>query len=139
MASGKGVRDMIHHARRTGRSGKRGPWRVEVDGHAGISYGYLIHYGTRMLKWRWEPLEILESWTGYGSVSDQTGVNAALDALGSRLHYSRDARGGGPRINPFRVGSMVGGMLRSASPAVYNPGMVFPPRLSYNARRRKRR
>jgi hypothetical protein len=137
--AGKGVRELVRRAMSGGKTVGHRPWSVQVERSAERGMVFTLrHYGTNMLQWDLNK-DILGTWTGWGSVSDQTGVNAALDAIGSNLRYSRDTRGGGPRINPFRVGSMVGGMLRSASPAVYNPGMVFPPRLSYNARRRKRR
>jgi hypothetical protein len=153
----KGVREMIRRINEGAAGGygglrkdgparytKVGPWRAELEGHT----GRLFHYGTKMLEWTYQlhagdspmTITVTETWTGHGSVSDQTGVNGALDALGSRLHYYRDSRGGGPRINPsFRVGSMVG-TLRSISPAQYNPqglGMTFPPQ--YNPRRTRRR
>lgn len=135
-------------ARKEGKLGSR-PWTVEVTFHnlGGMATDMykkicLYHYGTKMLVAHVDysgHAAIKETWTGWGSVSDQSGMNAALWALGSNMRYSRDTKGGGPRVNPFRVASMIRGGLTSASPAVYNPGMVFPPRLSYNARRRKRR
>lgn len=85
---------------------KSGPWRAEIEpgtfGGRADKYR-LIHYGTTMLEWEIDNrgvTTITGTWTGWGSVSDQTGVNAALRVLGSSMRYSRDARGGGPRINP---------------------------------------
>lgn len=118
--AGKGVQNLIYRANEAvigGGSGglrkdgpvrfkKVGPWRVEVEG----STGRLFHYGTKMLEWRYDltklpaGITITGTWTGWGSVSDQTGVNAALRALGSTMRYARDTRGGGPRVNPRRRG-----------------------------------
>lgn len=73
-----------------------------------------------MLRWRYtDPIIIEGWWVGWGSVSDQTGVNAALRALGSPMRYSRDRSGGGPRVNPsFRVpGAMA--KLSPITPPVY--------------------
>jgi hypothetical protein len=80
-----------------------------------------------MLEWDYNPnhaerVVILGTWTGWGSVSDAQGVNAALDALGVNMRYRRDAKGGGPRINPRgrrnAVQVSVGGRAISAiSPA----------------------
>jgi hypothetical protein len=66
----------------------------------------LKHYADDMLEWQVQRdlggypvrITITGTWTGWGSVSDQTGVNAALRALGSTLYYARDIRGGGARI-----------------------------------------
>ena len=105
-----GVGKLVHRATaafREGRSLRRGqvsygPWRVELHGGT----GKLFHYGTQMLEWKYKDyhgnVEITGTWTGWGSTSDQQGVNAALYALGSPMRYSRDKRGGGPRINPRR-------------------------------------
>ena len=158
MAQDKGVRTIVRRINEHAIGGyhaglkkdgpawfaKSGPWRAEHEG----STGRLYHYGTKMLEWQYDTttfpatITITGTWTGHGSRSDATGVNGALDALGSRMHYYGDAKGGGPRINPsaFRVGSMIGGSLTSVSPAQYNPrgmGMVFPPQ--YNPRRKRRR
>lgn len=144
MAQGKGVRQLIKkahaYAEHHGVIGpvryKKGPWIVEgtktrpsmpwaracvTPGGSASTYTFsLIHYGTEMLRWRYTlggAVEITGTWTGWGSVSDQTGVNAALDALGSRMRYSRDRRGGGPRVNPF-VASRAAS-IRPATPPVY--------------------
>jgi len=83
-----------------------GPWKVYgTTGGSASTYTFsLHHYSTEMLRWRYVPasgdITIEGTWTGWGSVSDQTGVNAALHALGSNLRYSRDTKGGGPRVNP---------------------------------------
>lgn len=89
---------------------KTGPWRTEIEPgtFGGKSDKYrLIHYSTTMLEWEVSNMGVITitgTWTGHGSVSDQQGVNAALRALGSRMRYSRDRSGGGPRVNPsFRV------------------------------------
>src|SRR5574342_1160750 len=95
------------------------PWKVRIETWDGHGVAALYHYGTKMLEFTLEyPSQILGWWAGWGSVSDQQGVNAALSALGSNMRYSRDARGGGPRVNPFRVAA---GMARltNITPPVY--------------------
>lgn len=105
-----------------------GPWKVTIDANLD---GELLHYETKMLAWRYEPrtdgsvhVNVTGTWTGYGSVSDQTGVNAALWALGSPLRYSRDARGGGPRVNPLPLSTAPGGLGLGALGALVNPRRV---------------
>lgn len=98
------------------------PWVVYGTTGGRTTYTLsLHHYGTEMLRWEYHPghgeYNIIGTWTGWGSVSDQTGVNAALSELGSRMRYSRDQRGGGARINPYRVGAMAA--LRVATPPTY--------------------
>lgn len=44
---------------------------------------------------------------GWGSVSDQQGVNAIYEASGSPLRLRRDAKGGGPRIVNMHTGAKV--------------------------------
>lgn len=109
--AGKGVSRIVHGSVSTGKGYTTGPWRTSVSrGPVGDEIQALHHYGTKMLEWTLvrnihgvpsEP-KITGTWTGWGSVSDQTGVNAALRTLGSNLRYSRDTKGGGPRVNPRR-------------------------------------
>ena len=114
------------HSLRRARYGS-GPWHVTVEGH-NLGGGYesitatvaLYHYSTKMLEWHYKPstgdVQITGWWIGHGSVSDQQGVNAALSALGSNKRYSRDARGGGPRVNPgYRISASVGRAASSIS------------------------
>lgn len=102
------------------REWKNGPWRTRVESWDGHGVGALYHYGTKMLEFTLEyPAQILGWWAGWGSVSDQQGVNAALRALGSDKRYSRDQRGGGPRVNPYRVSASVGRGLNVITPPVY--------------------
>lgn len=81
----------------TGRGGQRGPWWVKAIGAQAI----LGHYATEMLAFDLRGNVTVLS-VGHGSVSDQSGINAALWALGSSMRYSRDIRGGGPRVNRRR-------------------------------------
>lgn len=81
-----------------GRAGSRGSWRVEKacdsDHYRGQEYE-LWHYGTRMLLWRESMalgVEILDYDTGYGSVSDQGGMNKAFRTL--CVPYRFDRAGG---------------------------------------------
>lgn len=76
-------------------------WRVERDGNTAT----LIHYATPMLTWNVEDphdRETLDWAIGWGSVSDQNGLNTAFRVLGLPYRYDRDARGGGPRITELR-------------------------------------
>lgn len=75
-------------------SGTAGAWRV-------IQWGddcALYHYGTEMLRWNPARREVLYGCTGWGSVSDQNGVNTAFGLIDADYRYRRDAKGGGPRI-----------------------------------------
>lgn len=78
-------------------------WRVEreeSDPYVGSEYS-LWHYGTRMLVWRSSTrhgAELVDYSTGWGSVSDQNGMNTAFRVLGLPYRYDRDQRGGGPRV-----------------------------------------
>lgn len=125
MASGVGIKRMIHQTHSYARGRKAGHWWTQC---AVASQDSLMcslhHYGTKMLEWAYHPNQhprvvITGWWVGHGSVSDQGGVNAALDALGSTLRYHRDARGGGPRVNPFRVSVAAARGLRPITPPVY--------------------
>lgn len=86
-----------------GRAGSNGSWRVErldSDPFRGQEFA-LIHYSTTMLVWRQSTrhgVELIDASTGYGSVSDQGGVNQAFCQLGLPYRFQRDRRGGGPRI-----------------------------------------
>lgn len=87
------ISDIIQ--RRRGTAGG-GAWRVVTTN----SGNELWHYSTRMLTWTDTPsgVEILQHSTGWGSVSDQNGMNTAFRVLRAPYRYDRDARGGGPRI-----------------------------------------
>ena len=72
-------------------------WRIERDGNT----AQLVHYGTVMLTWnvaRPSDSDVLDCSTGWGSVSDQNGMNTAFRVLGLPYRFDRDQRGGGPRI-----------------------------------------
>lgn len=76
------ISDIIKNQR-----GTAGPWRVKLG-----SEGYeLWHYSTRMLLWTntiHGPL-LLDHSTGWGSVSDQNGVNIAFRVLNLPYFYKR--------------------------------------------------
>lgn len=87
------------------RRGTAGAWRVarvvNSEGNALLDDVFqLWHYNTCMLEWHESDMgaTLTCTDTGWGSVSDQNGVNKALRALGMNMRYFRDARGGGPRI-----------------------------------------
>jgi len=86
---------------RTGRARSAGAWRIERDG----SVATLVHHATPML--RWDVRAPRESHTilsiGWGSVSDQNGMNIAFRALDIPRRYDRDRRGGGPRVSDLCV------------------------------------
>ena len=82
-------------------SGRSHAWRVERNGQAAT----LWHYGTAMLTWNLErpsDPDALDSSTGWGSVSDQNGMNIAFRVLGLPYRFDRDQRGGGPRVTELR-------------------------------------
>lgn len=99
---------------------KKGPWKVELE----HNIGRLYHYGTKMLEWEYGrrtlpiTIKVTGWWSGHGSASDQTGVNATLRALDSKLRYSRK---GGAHVNPasYRVSASVGRMLAPITPPEY--------------------
>src|SRR5215211_4540930 len=81
--------------------GRAHAWRVERDGRTAT----LWHYGTAMLTWNVEHPDApdgLDWSTGWGSVSDQNGMNTAFRVLGLPNRFDRDARGGGPRVTELR-------------------------------------
>ena len=71
------VRDLAHKA------GKAGTWK-RYDTANGFD---VYHYTTRMLSV--EDYSIVYTNMGWGSVSDQNGMNQILRELGSSLYYSR--------------------------------------------------
>lgn len=89
------IRDIIVR-----RRGTAGAWRIDRCTTGNYSPEYprctLVHYSTGMVTWHGTTL--VDYATGYGSVSDQNGVNTAMRVLGFPYRYRRDARGGGPRI-----------------------------------------
>jgi hypothetical protein len=87
--------------------GKAGAWRVErelvssEDLSHWIDVATLWHYSTPMLRWKVnDPADAaaLDCGIGWGSVTDQNGMNTAFRVLDLALRFDRDARGGGPRI-----------------------------------------
>jgi hypothetical protein len=70
-----------------------------------IDVARLWHYSTPMLRWNvCDPCDpcALDYGIGWGSVSDQNGMNTAFRVLGLPLCYDRDQRGGGPRVTELR-------------------------------------
>lgn len=125
MARGIIVERLIRKTHSNARDYRSGPWSTQC---AVTSQDTLLcslhHYGTRMLEWHYHPnqhppVTITGWWVGHGSVSDQQGVNAALKALGSEKRYYRDERGGGPRVNPYRVAASVSRGITAITPPVY--------------------
>lgn len=122
--AGKGVRELVKRAMNhatigpgTSRAFGGRPWAVHVEWVGSERILSLRHYSTKMLEWTADG-QVLGWWAGWGSVSDQQGVNAALSEIGSPMRYHRDARGGGPRVNPYRVSSSVRSIV-SHTPPVY--------------------
>jgi len=76
-------------------------WVVDNEGSALMDDVFqLWHYTTCMLEWHESEMgtTLMHTDTGRGSVSDQNGVNKALNVLGVPMRYRRDQRGGGARI-----------------------------------------
>lgn len=89
-------------------------WRVEASPERvtdSWQTHHLYHYGTRMLSWRiarhagsdYGYTELVDYSLGWGSVSDQNGMNTAFRVLDLPYRFDRDARGGGPRVTELRV------------------------------------
>ena len=112
------IADVIRRA-----NGRAHAWRVErdrvtvvnspvsadlataIDGARTVERATLWHYGTAMLRWsveRPDDPDVLDWSTGWGSVSDQNGMNTAFRVLGLPYRFDRDARGGGPRVTELR-------------------------------------
>lgn len=90
------IADIIRRGR-----GRAHAWRVERDGTTAT----LWHYGTAMLTWNLErpdDPDALDWSTGWGSVSDQNGMNTAFRVLELPYRFDRDGRGGGARITELR-------------------------------------
>lgn len=84
-----------------GEAGSERSWRVERDPFGDELVRELWHYSHLMLRWnKIDPSDesVLDYHIGWGSVSDQNGMNTAFRVLGLPLRYDRDERGGGPRI-----------------------------------------
>jgi len=66
--------------------GRAGHWRIipaeSVVGSEDLDACALYHYGTCMLAWRRCDNRVLYLSTGWGSASDQNGMNVALRVLG---------------------------------------------------------
>jgi hypothetical protein len=93
------ISEIIRDARDGARAGSGGSWRIVRRGNV----AELWHYATEMLSWNVERPDdpaVLDYSIGWGSVSDQSALNIAFKVLDLPLHYSRDAKGGGPRIEP---------------------------------------
>lgn len=76
---------------RKGR-GRAGAWSVYRDIRDEFTVCRLYHYSTMMLQWR-DDYPIDPDWLdysiGWGSVSDQGGMNRAFRELGIPLYFSR--------------------------------------------------
>ena len=76
-----GIASIVHAGK-----GTAGHWAIvpaeSVPGSGEIDALALRHYSTIMLAWRKSDNRIIYLSTGYGSVSDQNGVNTALKVLG---------------------------------------------------------
>lgn len=92
---------------RTGTaSASSGRWRARLRYHQdGTATVYVEHHGTTMVIAHLDrngnaPPDKVVFDLGWGSKSDQTGVNKVIRdiGLGRVFYYSRDQRGGGPRI-----------------------------------------
>lgn len=76
-------------------SGTAGAWRVQREERDGVQVATLYHYSTPMLSWAVHNPQcgnVLRMGTGWGSRSDQNGMNIAFRILG--LPYSFRRAGG---------------------------------------------
>lgn len=90
---------------RAGRAVRVGAWHyvdgLEANGDPSVGLRYIYHYGTCMavliVSERSAEIGFVPYSVGWGSVSDQGGMNKILAAAGLPLRYRRDAKGGGAR------------------------------------------
>jgi|SRR5215471_14790435 len=86
-----------------GKAGSEQSWEVTRTDNGNV--GRLFHYSTQMLVWDWyDPANesVLDYSIGWGSVSDQGGMNKAFRILGLPLYYAR--KGGAEIIHIARYG-----------------------------------
>lgn len=86
------IRELVRRAA-DGKAGTAGAWRTSMwtDG-TGRKTATLHHYSTAMLRWdvaQPSNPDVLDYSTGWGSVSDQGGMNTAFRVLGLPLYFSR--------------------------------------------------
>lgn len=75
-----------------GKEGVAGAWRIERVYIHGARVARLYHYSTLMLQWDIDfphGSDKLDWSLGWGSVSDQQGMNVAFRELGLPYYYSR--------------------------------------------------
>lgn len=79
-----------------GSAGSNGSWKVfRSSANHRSEYVVLTHYGVPMLRWiPGGPDRVLWVGPGYGTVSDQGGVNTALRVLSGRQRYYFSRMGG---------------------------------------------
>lgn len=92
--------------------GKAGHWEVSREYVFPVGeVATLWHYSHPMARWAVaDPTDarVLDIDVGWGSVSDQQGVNTLCRVLGLPFRMDRDAKGGGPRISPLALRARVG-------------------------------
>jgi hypothetical protein len=86
------IADIIRDGK--GKAGSNSSWEVtgEWTPNGVVLVKHLWHYGTLMLTWRADnPSDpnYLDYCTGWGSVSDQGGMNTAFRVLGIPLRFDR--------------------------------------------------
>lgn len=87
------IAEIIRNGRGTAHA-----WHVESDPSYGEDVRALYHYTTRMAEWDHKTHEVLWTGLGWGSVSDQNGLNTLFRVLGAPYYFARDWRGGGARV-----------------------------------------
>lgn len=86
------ILELIERVAADGTEGVAGAWRTERVYIHGARVARLYHYGTMMLQWDIDfpkSSDKLDWSIGWGSVSDQNGMNTAFRALGLPYYYSR--------------------------------------------------
>jgi hypothetical protein len=87
--------DLIRRAENDRKAGKAGAWSTRVEGGPCVgdkTVAELYHYSTLMLTWTVgdpDDSEVLDWSLGWGSVSDQQGMNKAFRILGLPYYFSR--------------------------------------------------
>lgn len=85
------IQELIERAT-AGDAGVAGAWRTERVYIHGARVARLYHHGTMMLQWDIDfpqGSDKLDWSLGWGSVSDQNGMNTAFRVLGLPYYYSR--------------------------------------------------
>lgn len=95
--------DALDHPGKTQRAGHGGAWEAVYSPASATVRVW--HHDTMMLETGPDGVYVNLGW---GSVSDQNGLNRILPYARPGWRYFRDAKGGGPRLEPVSEGALDG-------------------------------